>query len=248
MFIGPLADNGGPTQTHALLEGNRGIDAATDPCPAVDQRGVSRPVGGACDVGAYEFTFASTAATPEETPIPIWTPTPSEALPALATLLQNANCRKGPGTGYNLVTSLTKGDQVLVTGRIQESTWWQVQLPDNKNLCWISASLLDVPFDPALVPVVAFAPLPDAPGAFQAAKLTCSANLKDYLVDLSWNDTGGETGYRLYRNGELIITLGADATSYTDKAPKDTALSYELEAFNSLGRSARVTLSVPVCS
>lgn len=52
--LGPLADNGGPTPTHALLAGSAAIDAA-DPaaCPATDQRGVPRDA--ACDVGAYEY-------------------------------------------------------------------------------------------------------------------------------------------------------------------------------------------------
>ena len=49
-----LADNGGPTLTHALLAGSPAIDAAdTAVCPATDQRGVARDA--ACDVGAFEF-------------------------------------------------------------------------------------------------------------------------------------------------------------------------------------------------
>lgn len=247
-FLADLADNGGPTQTRAVLEGSLAIDHAEGLCPAVDQRGVSRPIGGACDVGAYEFAFASTAVTPAETPIPIWTPTPTEALPLMVTLIENANCRKGPATGYDLVTSLTKGDQVLATGRNDPPTWWQVQVPVTGKLCWISGTLLEVPFDPALVPVVSVPPLPNAPGSFHVSGSTCSANLNDFSVELSWVDPGGETGFRLYRNGELIATLGADTTSYTDNAPKGTALTYEIEAFNTLGRSTRTKLSVPACA
>jgi hypothetical protein len=53
--IGPLALNGGPTRTHALLAGSPAIDAASDPeCPAADQRGVPRPQGEGCDIGSYE--------------------------------------------------------------------------------------------------------------------------------------------------------------------------------------------------
>jgi CSLREA domain-containing protein len=53
--LGPLADNGGPTKTHALLSGSPAIDAASTPdCPATDQRGVLRPQGAACDIGSYE--------------------------------------------------------------------------------------------------------------------------------------------------------------------------------------------------
>jgi CSLREA domain-containing protein len=53
--LGSLADNGGPTRTHALLLGSPAIDAASTPdCPTTDQRGVLRPQGAACDIGSYE--------------------------------------------------------------------------------------------------------------------------------------------------------------------------------------------------
>jgi CSLREA domain-containing protein len=53
--LGPLADNGGPTQTHALLSDSPAIDAASSAdCPATDQRGVTRPQGAGCDIGSYE--------------------------------------------------------------------------------------------------------------------------------------------------------------------------------------------------
>jgi hypothetical protein len=52
-LLGPLADNGGPTQTHLPLPGSRAIDAG-GVCTGVDQRGVVRPQGAACDVGAVE--------------------------------------------------------------------------------------------------------------------------------------------------------------------------------------------------
>ncbi len=54
--LGLIADNGGPTQTHALLPGSPAIDAGdNDACPATDQRGVTRPFNGICDIGSYEM-------------------------------------------------------------------------------------------------------------------------------------------------------------------------------------------------
>ena len=60
--LGPLADNGGPTQTIALLAGSPAIDAgrsvAVDPRPDLktDQRGTgfAREVNGTIDIGAFE--------------------------------------------------------------------------------------------------------------------------------------------------------------------------------------------------
>ncbi|MBP1688519.1 MAG: hypothetical protein H6Q33_4662, partial [Deltaproteobacteria bacterium] len=57
-MIGPLAGNGGPTLTHALLSGSPAIDAADGTaCPATDQRGTARPQGTQCDIGSYESTI-----------------------------------------------------------------------------------------------------------------------------------------------------------------------------------------------
>ncbi len=63
-LLGSLANNGGPTQTHALLTGSPAIDAVTSGCPppATDQRGVTRPQGTACDIGAYEYEVQEAAA------------------------------------------------------------------------------------------------------------------------------------------------------------------------------------------
>jgi CSLREA domain-containing protein len=59
--LGPLANNGGPTQTHALQSSSIAIDNGNlAACPGTDQRGIARPQGGGCDIGAYErepFTY-----------------------------------------------------------------------------------------------------------------------------------------------------------------------------------------------
>jgi predicted outer membrane repeat protein len=51
--LGALAANGGFTQTMALRQSSPAINAAEDAsCPSTDQRGISRPYGGHCDIGA----------------------------------------------------------------------------------------------------------------------------------------------------------------------------------------------------
>jgi CSLREA domain-containing protein len=64
-MLGPLADNGGPTDTLALLAGSPAIDAGIGcPPPIADQRGVTRPQGPACDSGAFEVVVPTSPASP----------------------------------------------------------------------------------------------------------------------------------------------------------------------------------------
>ncbi|MEW6185572.1 MAG: choice-of-anchor Q domain-containing protein [Thermodesulfobacteriota bacterium] len=58
--LAALGNNGGPTQTMALQSGSAAIDKipAANGCGfgiTIDQRGVSRPQGVACDIGAFEL-------------------------------------------------------------------------------------------------------------------------------------------------------------------------------------------------
>ncbi|MHB8777581.1 MAG: choice-of-anchor Q domain-containing protein [Anaerolineales bacterium] len=159
-YLDQLTDNGGPTQTNALLPGSLAIDTATGDCPATDQRGIARPQGPGCDIGAYEFTRSSTVLplviATSETPsggvpgvIPLYTDTPQAPalilpptttdIPGIVqlTLDKNANCRRGPGTVYSVLTSVPAGETVELTARNEENTWWFTVLPGNYP-CWIS--------------------------------------------------------------------------------------------------------------
>lgn len=84
-LLGPLQDNGGSTQTIALLAGSPAIDAGalagcTDDLGAGlthDQRSAARPVNARCDIGAFEYGSIPPTLTPTPTP----TPTPTFAAP-----------------------------------------------------------------------------------------------------------------------------------------------------------------------
>lgn len=78
LLLAPLADQGGVTETHALLPGSPAIDAAVA-CTrlngstiTVDQRGVARPQNLVCDIGAFEsrgFTVALVSGTGQSTTV-----------------------------------------------------------------------------------------------------------------------------------------------------------------------------------
>lgn len=98
----PLADNGGPTDTHALLRSSPAIDAGNPTgCRdhkglvlTTDQRGYVRPVdgdrlpGSACDIGAFERLSPGTptpTATPTATATATRTPTPTPTVTSTQT-------------------------------------------------------------------------------------------------------------------------------------------------------------------
>ena len=74
-LLGPLANNGGPTFTHALLSGSPAIDTGDPnfaPPPFFDQRGpgFDRVVNGRIDIGSFEVQRPRTTPTPRPRPTP----------------------------------------------------------------------------------------------------------------------------------------------------------------------------------
>jgi hypothetical protein len=63
-LLGKLGNYGGFTTTIPLLVGSSAIDTGKDSvCPATDQRGVTRPQGAHCDIGAFEYVKMAPVAT-----------------------------------------------------------------------------------------------------------------------------------------------------------------------------------------
>ncbi|MBN1440055.1 MAG: right-handed parallel beta-helix repeat-containing protein [Anaerolineales bacterium] len=150
--LGPLTEIGG-TFVHPLMAGSPAMDAAVGACPAEDQRGVARPAGDGCDVGAYEYD-------------PLASATPSSGT-ATGTLIVTANCRIGPGTAYDIFTVLQEGSVVNLEGRNDRMPrWWWILVPAGAAHCWLSDEVLAVEGSAADLPVVEAPPLP-APEPFQ---------------------------------------------------------------------------------
>jgi CSLREA domain-containing protein len=77
--VDKVGDNGGEGTTMALLAGSPAIDAGDDAaCPSTDERGVARPQGAHCDIGAFEYV----APAPNRPPATTTTPAPTTTPPA----------------------------------------------------------------------------------------------------------------------------------------------------------------------
>ena len=66
------------------------------------------------------------------------TPTATLSGPVV-TLIKDANCRNGPGTGYDVITSYFKGETLQIVGRNPDfnNTWWYINMPTGGK-CWVS--------------------------------------------------------------------------------------------------------------
>jgi len=90
---------------------------------------------------------------------------------------------------------------------------------------------------------------PPVPAAPAPPRLTSSMQGQAAFLAWSTPDDGGSalTGYRIYKNGALAASVGADVNTYTDGA-SSPATSYAVSAINAVGEGARspaVTPTVP---
>jgi len=110
ILLGPLADNGGPTQTMALLPGSAAIDAGDDEvCLTTDQRGIARPQGAHSDIGAYEAEVTTDNTAPTANP-------GGPYLGAVDTAIQFNGSLSSDPDGNPLTYAWTFGDGAAGTG------------------------------------------------------------------------------------------------------------------------------------
>ncbi len=109
-LLGALTNNGGPTQTFALLTGSPAIDGVTfnapNSAPSTDQRGVARPQGVRYDIGAFELDN-----TPPTVAMTSLSSNPTHASPIVVTV-----------TFSESVTGFTSTDIVPTNGSVSSFT------------------------------------------------------------------------------------------------------------------------------
>lgn len=128
-----LADNGGPTQTHALLAGSPAIDAGTNiGCQSTDQRGRPRPLDGSadgtlvCDIGAYEAPAGSVVlrcAISPRPPVQVVT-SPDGAGHLAVTVRSN-----GAGNHLDSLAFTTRNAAVDIVGEVGRTGSFTIPLP-----------------------------------------------------------------------------------------------------------------------
>ena len=160
-------------------------------------------------------TFTSTA-TPSATATA--SPTATPTVFGVVRSARRANVRRGPGTSFGIITSLTPGSGVQILGVNDDEDWYRVRLEDDAE-GWISQSLLQ---------------LHDGLPATEAADgetLTLSGETR-VVVELADGDSAAEDGVLVFDvaiadadSMKLTATalVGADLTSTAAAAPTEAA-------------------------
>lgn len=200
-----------------------------------------QPSPGVTYVVVVEDTVTS---QPTETPVP---ETPTPQTPPKLTLTKNTNCRLGPNTFYNIADQIASGMELSVIGRSEDNEWWQV-LNANGRECWVFNENATPNQDLSTLAIGDAPPLPGVPLNFYVVDQNCQSAQKKFSVTLSWSSGGGETSFRVYRDGKAIQELKASRFNFKDtNAPYGKNIVYEIEGLNENGSSQRATQIVPAC-
>jgi hypothetical protein len=126
-------------------------------------------------------------------------------------VLQQANCRYGPGAAYLFEWGLYPGDRVTIYNRNDAGTWLYVKPNTYRGRCWVSASLLEIHGDVlALDPY--YSPLPYSTLYSAPRNVYASRNGNDVWIgwDAVWMTEDDYRGYLveawLCVNGEVVFT------------------------------------------
>ncbi len=192
-----------------------------------------------------------TAPAPEATQASQNTPTlPVTATPSVTTfkVSDNTNCRKGPGEGYALVTTIKADTSVQIVARDSIGDYWVVAPPGVSETCWVANEFGIASGNYESLPVVTpfsdthTSGVPARPGSLY---YTYNCSLGGLTTVLTWKDNAdNETGYRVYRNGAVIADLPANSTTYTDETTVviGASMNYGVEAYNDVGASVQRTI------
>jgi hypothetical protein len=126
-------------------------------------------------------------------------------------VLQQANCRYGPGAAYLFEWGLYPGDRVRIYNRNDTGTWLYVKPNSYRDRCWVLASLLEIQGDVlALDPY--YSPLPYSTLYLPPRNVFASRNGTDVWIrwDGVWMTEDDYRGYLVEAwvclDGEIVFT------------------------------------------
>ena len=171
---------------------------------------------------------------------PITSITPTYSVPML-TVLEPTNCRTGPGEEYEVIFTYLEGKELEIAGRYDPGDFWLVKSNESPNgNCWLWGEYVEVTGSYWAVasvtpPPTATSAPPRQPGIVEW-NFSCGVGTLTFTV--TWADNASdETGYRIFRNGETIVELPANSTTFTDlfNVSADQSVEYYVQVYSPVG-------------
>ena len=157
--------------------------------------------------------------SPTVTAAPTGTITPTYSVPML-TVREQTNCRTGPGQDYEIVFTYLAGKKLEIAGRYDPDNYWLVKSAESPGgVCWLWGEFVDVTGSYWVVSSVTPPPTSTTapPQAPSVKEWNFSCNLGTMTFTVDWTDkASNETGYRVYRDGDLLVELPPNSNTYTD--------------------------------
>jgi hypothetical protein len=179
--LGPLASNGGPTQTMALPASSpavNAIPAATPGCTGTtDQRGITRPQGSGCDIGAYELVLTTGTAPSTPTGLTVTGVTANSV-----SLKWNASSGPSGVTGYTVYRG---GTEVGTTGGAQATTFTDLSAAPSTTYSYTVDAFDGSSHSPQSQPVSATTPAAAQIGQVQAGAIATPGKVTTTTITLS---------------------------------------------------------------
>ena len=171
---------------------------------------------------------------------PTTTITPTFSVPML-TVREPTNCRTGPGEAYEVVFTYLAGKELEIVGRYDPGNFWLVKSNESPvGICWLWGEFVDVTgsywaVSSVTPPPTATGAPPRQPGIVEW-NFSCGGGTLTFTV--TWVDNASnEAGYRIFRNGEAIVELPANSTTYTDlfEVSADQSVEYFIQVHSPAG-------------
>lgn len=192
-----------------------------------------------------------TQAAAKETGTPTPTITPTFSVPMLK-INEPTNCRTGPGQSYNIIFTFNAGATAEIVGQDPTKNYWAVKVQGRNEPCWVWGEYAMVSGSNWTVPTIEAPPTvtaspPNAP-SIASWDYLCgySGSGSNVTVNLEWTDRAeGESGYRIYRNGERVAELPPNSNAYSEVVDiaQGEKLTYLIEVFNNIGTASSSPIS-----
>jgi hypothetical protein len=191
--------------------------------------------------------------------------TPTPTVP-MVTVSLDTNCRSGPSKDYDYLGALLVGETAEVVGKNTATNYWIIKNPDSSGTCWLWGNYATIsgnvaplqeyaipptPTPPPTLTPTLVPPVPPAPPKNLTANKACVPlvlPMFQYLGTITWeDDANNEDGYNVYLNGALLIVLPPNTKMAPLPGlpfPAGTPMTMGVEAFNTAGKSAMMTVII----